>query len=532
MSNQEPTNDEPSRGHGTHDTISKIINIVLGQGVNLQRTKDHRVTMEKKSLSLHASKISLWIKEKSEMIWEAVLPVMAAEFQMNKTEFKLPEDYKDGMYLREGKQMIDNILLSPKPQDLTVAVHSLVLWSTISTFSKNMTMNVLCTLLERVPKFDDMHLGWKYIWHIYMCTSCLGRLSFSRVVHKEGDDTKGIEMYFLSRMLDLVGSLFIYLMRSGGMTHKPIHQPVIFKSGVISNDLLHFITAALLCSVHLEWNELIQADAKEDSNKNILQAISEEVEWDGNFDVTSYAMMYFYQFNFKFNHNPKLMEEKIKKAMAKAKSSNEGLNSLNDIVRRDDLFDRTVGLNRHKTATAHIEESGLEEDDVAMIDKPYENNPFVDNEAKEDTSEDACFDNSEELDSEENIIFTSPKKKGDDEMEDQSTPTTNNTGTKTKKSGNNAEELGIKKRSVVMMGLQTSSKGTNAFHKQILGYMQSAPSTSKQKSAVPKRSAASAFQHNGTLRSPAKQSTTKKKATGAQNSPATNTRSSSKKQRK
>jgi hypothetical protein len=447
MSHQQPNNidDKFSRGHETPRTIYEIIHIVLGQVDNLQSTDDHIVTMEKKSLSLHSRKISLWTKEKSDAIWEAVRPVMAAEFQMNETDLKLPVDFEDQEYLRPGKK-IDNILLSPKPQELTVAVHSLVLWSTISLMNKHFVIAFLRILKNQVPKFDDAYLGWRYIWHIYKCTSCLGCLAFSRVVHTARDDTKGIEMYFLGRMLDITGSFFISHMRSG-MTHKPFRPTVIFKEGVISKDLLHFITTSLLCTVDLDW-DLLHDGTDEDTNENILQAISNEVNWNGKFESASFTMSYFYDFLSKFHRSPNLMEEKIQKALVKAKEG-QGLKEITNKLRREhDLYDRTVSLNRHKAVTAHVEELDLQENDVSMIDKPFKTNKYVDDEAEE-ANEEANFENCQELlgEEEQPSGYTSGKKKGEDKEDDQTTPPTKNpptesTGTKKKrKSGDKAEEL-------------------------------------------------------------------------------------------
>jgi hypothetical protein len=126
---------------------------------------------------------------------------------------------------------------------------SLALWSTISPHNKYIvTILLQCILCQTYAKTLEPNISWKILCYIYKCTSCMTWFSFCYSVSHRGTNTKGLEVYFLSKMPHVVARFFTHFLNSDDPN--PTYQTLLFESGEISHQLLHFLTVALLCDVH------------------------------------------------------------------------------------------------------------------------------------------------------------------------------------------------------------------------------------------------------------------------------------------
>ena len=363
--------------------VGDVLEIIRSDPHTLVHSKQYSVAVEKKSLPILSRTTTEWLREKSNDIWPKISEAVS-QFDVDNVEQTVPEIFEQRGYLYPGRQL-EGILLPLDAKEKTTLMFSLALWSTISRHNRFTIMMILQTITVRTyEKSLDPDISWKTLWYIYKCTSCMTWFSFCDSVLRRGADTEGLEVYFSSKMLYIISRFFTHFLASEDDPN-PTYQTLLFESGDISNQLLHFFTASLLCSITEEQEAVLLRynPNQHQEHEVILNNVINEAQLARFFERTT-AVKYFDTFICRFADKPTMMESSIIVGLSPKTNNKSSIRKdYNELLRRDSEYDKRVCMNRLVTATKNINEDELVENDIPMTDAPYETNPYVNDEAEE-----------------------------------------------------------------------------------------------------------------------------------------------------
>ena len=313
---------------GDERTISKkelsmvqdLSNLIKGITTFLWNDKSFLSAQQKNNWHAVAEAVNKWMEQKScEIVCKLndVLKTRGFYTFCDLTTKKVV----DHLYIG---RLISDVKLKMDDSSVSFAALHLMIWSTLNINNKETILkflNHVQNLIQKSLKKEHVRYdgGIKLLWFAYKCASCLGWRHFLDSLEwdsraQEGA-FKGLEMLFLGKPLKYMCIYFPHF----AMSSQPLPTWNLLSSELRRNmgtDILHFLTAALLCNTEIE----VQAEKKTSKydvslrNTDMMKILKEAISAPTGKHYYSQVWQYFLDFILYSGFRPILLEEIIQNA--------------------------------------------------------------------------------------------------------------------------------------------------------------------------------------------------------------------------